>query len=278
MKKFGVFGKCKLDNMKKDHFALIPTPLANEPSDAQSEVSPDSPQYRVHIALEALKSQHEILAKHMHMLTHFDTGTAPSTARGSPLPTTAEEDEKYHSDSPQSIYNQSRFITSFSRHPTRTSIASGYSESANSHEWFDAPEAGEEYVLEAEEDELDEPTPSEEKSEREGGLASDPNGSSVAESSSDADEGEEKEEESISKNSHEEAEEEAAVDLVEQARQVSRRTSLPSGPVGDDGSLFAVLKKNVGKVRSIGRDHLQELIPRLRILGIFLSQFHSMSQ
>ena len=32
---------------------------------------------------------------------------------------------------------------------------------------------------------------------------------------------------------------------------VVRRSSLPSPPVGDEGSLFAVLKKNVGKVRAL---------------------------
>lgn len=32
-------------------------------------------------------------------------------------------------------------------------------------------------------------------------------------------------------------------------KQVVYRTQLPTGPVGDEGSLFAVLKKNVGKVR-----------------------------
>lgn len=32
------------------------------------------------------------------------------------------------------------------------------------------------------------------------------------------------------------------------AMEVVRRTQLPSPPVGDEGSLFAVLKKNVGKV------------------------------
>jgi hypothetical protein len=33
-------------------------------------------------------------------------------------------------------------------------------------------------------------------------------------------------------------------------QQLAHRTSLPSGPVGDEGSLFAVFKKNVGKVHS----------------------------
>jgi hypothetical protein len=34
----------------------------------------------------------------------------------------------------------------------------------------------------------------------------------------------------------------------QQHREVVRRTQLPSGPVGDEGSLFSVLKKNIGKV------------------------------
>ena len=34
----------------------------------------------------------------------------------------------------------------------------------------------------------------------------------------------------------------------EELAVVQRRTALPSDPVGDEGSLFAVLKKNVGKV------------------------------
>lgn len=39
-------------------------------------------------------------------------------------------------------------------------------------------------------------------------------------------------------------------DLSSYPRQAVRRTRLPSGPVGDEGSLFAMLKKNVGKVCS----------------------------
>lgn len=35
------------------------------------------------------------------------------------------------------------------------------------------------------------------------------------------------------------------------AEQVVHRTSLPSGPVADEGSLFALFKKNVGKVHFI---------------------------
>jgi oxysterol-binding protein-related protein 3/6/7 len=37
--------------------------------------------------------------------------------------------------------------------------------------------------------------------------------------------------------------------VVASARQVAHRMSLPSGPVADEGSLFAVFKNNVGKVQ-----------------------------
>jgi oxysterol-binding protein-related protein 3/6/7 len=36
--------------------------------------------------------------------------------------------------------------------------------------------------------------------------------------------------------------------VVARSRHVAHRTSLPSGPVADEGSLFAIFKKNVGKV------------------------------
>ena len=44
--------------------------------------------------------------------------------------------------------------------------------------------------------------------------------------------------------------EESQLVVTESTEQkaIIRRTQLPSPPVGDEGSLFAVLKKNVGKV------------------------------
>lgn len=41
---------------------------------------------------------------------------------------------------------------------------------------------------------------------------------------------------------------ESATSVVPEMQAVVRRTQLPSPPVGDEGSLFTVLKKNVGKV------------------------------
>lgn len=46
-----------------------------------------------------------------------------------------------------------------------------------------------------------------------------------------------------------ESDEETAKIVIAGPAVVQRRTALPSGPVGDEGSLFGVLKKNVGKAR-----------------------------
>ena len=42
-----------------------------------------------------------------------------------------------------------------------------------------------------------------------------------------------------------------SIELPPDASQVTRRIQLPSLPPADEGSLFAVLKKNVGKVRHL---------------------------
>jgi hypothetical protein len=52
--------------------------------------------------------------------------------------------------------------------------------------------------------------------------------------------------------------------VVASARQVAHRMSLPSGPVADEGSLFAVFKNNVGKVQLI---HVSLFISVLMSLG-----------
>jgi hypothetical protein len=95
-------------------------------------------------------------------------------------------------------------------------------------EWFDAEDnIGEEFVLE-------DPTPDEEKARP------------ILQSGSSSLHGYE------SASSDEEdivpLRTTAETDPFVQARQVVRRTYLPSGNVGDEGSLFATLKKNVGKV------------------------------
>lgn len=90
-------------------------------------------------------------------------------------------------------------------------------------EWFDAEDdLGEEFFL-------DEPTPEE---DREPVHHSEISSLHPSESS---------DEEFPPRPAHD-------IDPSLNARQVVRRTGLPSGPVGDEGSLFAILKNNVGKV------------------------------
>ena len=185
--------------------------------------------------MEALKTQHETLVKSLQALAFIDTSSAPS-ARASPLSSTAEEEESDHQHfyDPQS---SSRFSTPFTRKSARTSITTTFSDGTTSREWFDAYDGGEEFVLDVE------PTPIEEKTNLEAeGSRSSLGGSSDAEVEV---------EDIVAIQSQGKGEEVAEVDPVEKAQRVARRTELPSGPVGDEGSLFAVLKKNVGKVRCL---------------------------
>jgi hypothetical protein len=48
--------------------------------------------------------------------------------------------------------------------------------------------------------------------------------------------------------------EDSQTDPTDGTLQVMRRSQLPAPPVGDEGSLFAMLKKNVGKV-SVSSDN-----------------------
>jgi len=169
---------------------------------------------RINLALESLKTQHAALLCSLH----GDTATA--ICKSSPFPGTTEE-------SPEELLPASRFSTAFTR---RSKIAPSVSSLSDGVpvEWFDAQDnVGEEFVLE--------PTPDEEK-----GPPNLQSGSSSY-----------KEYESSSSENEETApyQFKTALDAELLARQITRRTRLPCGPVGDEGSLFTMLKKNVGKVR-----------------------------
>lgn len=173
----------------------------------------------------------------MHALSFVDVGSAPS-ARASPLPPTAEEEEGDRQS--LDLQASSRFGAPFTRKSTRTSIATTISEGTTSNEWFDASEGGEEFVLD-----VDERTPVDEKTEAEAQSVEGSRSSLGGLSDDDEDiiaiEFQDKDEEGLVES-----------DPVEKAKEVARRAELPCGPVGDEGSLFAVLKKNVGKVRTSG--------------------------
>lgn len=148
------------------------------------------------------------------------------SSRPSPLATTVEESV---SPTPSSY-------GTIGRGSKRMSVVSAHSDGSV---WYDAPEfdGPEEFVLDA--------SPGEDDQSKffEPDTSSTANNTETA-GSSDT----ESETDSIVK--HPEETPSTAQTSTEHIR-TTRREQLPSPPVGDEGSLFAVLKKNVGKVRII---------------------------
>lgn len=171
---------------------------------------------RAHIALESLKSQHAALLRSLYAVQN---DSLPPTMRGSPLPKTTDEKT-------DELLSVTGFPASLSRQSNRISSMTDLSDSVPV-EWFDAEDNfGEEFLLE-------DPTPEEEKAQP---VLQSRNSSLNGYGSASSDE----EDHSIPLKTND--------DFSLHPRQVVRRTHLPSGPVGDEGSLFAMLKKNVGKV------------------------------
>lgn len=198
---------------------------ADEGSFSSDQPHPSS--QRVQSALDALKAQHAALLKSMHNLTYID---ANQSGHGSPLPGTTEEDESH----PQAE-GSSRLSTP--RRSKRASIATTVSDTLS--EWFDALDVGgaEEFIM------GDHTTP--DGIEQASRILTNESRSSLgqtADSSVDTDieDAEKPIPSTFSVN--------AAAGLPHNNIQVIRRTQLPARPVGDEGSLFAILKKNVGKV------------------------------
>jgi oxysterol-binding protein-related protein 3/6/7 len=181
-----------------------------------------NPYDRLQLAITALKAQHVALSG----LTPFLDNNPPSVL-GSPLPATVEEP----SEAGQS---PSRFASPVARKTWASTVTSLTSEGGSM--WFDAEEeldGAEEFFLDAQPSEagaVDDQMP----------VLDGQCNSNASGESSDTDD-----EEDVARLS-------MAVDRGVRAdtQQLTRRTSLPSGPVSDEGSLFAVFKKNVGKVHS----------------------------
>jgi oxysterol-binding protein-related protein 3/6/7 len=152
---------------------------------------------------------------------------AVSLRRGSPLPTAREDDEV---TTPTSAYSTLR---SSRRQSTLSELSV----------WYDAPEfdGAEEFILEDQpaEDSLGSQF-SEALSTGLASASSTSGFSSNSTSDSDSNSGDE------TPNDIETADTSETSPSQEQV--IVRRTQLPSPVVGDEGSLFAVLKKNVGKV------------------------------
>lgn len=182
-------------------------------------MSDSGPHSRLYATLNTLKGQHAALAKVLSSISHTDTQPASLTSSLVLPPRVDEGEEPSRTESPTSA------PASLSRSRSmRSSIATSASDSF----WFDAPEfddGPEEFLLE--------PTGTDDH-----GLDGKIVDSSDREDSN-----------SVDTDVEEETPKREPVELPADYLQVVRRVQLPSLPPADEGSLFAVLKKNVGKVR-----------------------------
>ena len=180
-----------------------------------------NPYDRLQLAIAVLRAHHEALSGLIPSLDNI-----PPSVLGSPLPATVEE----QSDGSQTPARLASPIARKTWASTVTSLSDGGSI------WFDAvdePEGAEEFILD--------PPLSEAGAPEERLPVLDGQSTSNASEESDTDD-----EEEVARLSL------AVSDRIVKAgtQQLTHRTSLPSGPVADEGSLFAVFKKNVGKVHS----------------------------
>jgi hypothetical protein len=176
--------------------------------------------------LIVLREQHKQLSACFQALLHLDGANRPL----SPLFATAEEevdeslDQAFNQPSPSvsQMFEHHRSSTRASRLSRRTSIGT----TETSVEWFDAVDAPEEFIIPPE------PKDAEDQVVENGDDSN---------SEADAMEGV------------------SALEFMtsageEMKKDVQRRTNLPAPIAGDELSLLAVLKKNVGKVREYMRD------------------------
>ena len=177
--------------------------------------------------LQSLKYQHTALVQSLYATA--DSGHAH---RASPLLATAREEEEIH--------------TPVSSHSTIGRLSNRFSIQSESSVWYDAAEfdGAEEFLID------DSPGDDSRNSNPSEILSP----SLSTSTSTSAQESAESDSESDSSDCQQPAVEpeqpqlESATSIVSEMQAIVRRTQLPSPPVGDEGSLFTVLKKNVGKV------------------------------
>ncbi|KAI0735357.1 Oxysterol-binding protein-domain-containing protein [Earliella scabrosa] len=208
----GVLGFLKKGHHHDPHLAVPDSPSA-------SPASPSELVKRMSTAVSQLKNQHSALTKTFQTYPTIDTSLSASLV-SSPLPTTTEEEDEVHTPSTTTAQKRMSFFSSHS---------------GDGSEWFDAPEydGPEEFVLDV--------TPAEEGQDKL--YATDSRMTERTDMTETTDVGS-----STGMDTDSETEDEVEKPAApEEPAVVQRRTALPSGPVGDEGSLFAVLKKNVGK-------------------------------
>ena len=200
--------------------AAVPVDEQSSPPNAGT---PADPYHHVQSVITRLKTQHAAITS---LMSFADNN--PSTAQPSPLPSTVEEHSK--PGSPPSA----RFTGPITRR-TGTSTVTSLSDSGSI--WFDATDeydGPEEFFIDA--------------PPLEAGVTDCQIASIDGQSNShDYEEASDTDEEQNARPSLAVSEPQVTAGV----QQIAHRTSLPSGPVADEGSLFAVFKKNVGKVLSV---------------------------
>lgn len=114
-------------------------------------------------------------------------------------------------------------------------------------EFFDAHDDAEEFIFDSPEG----PSPANEKAESELMSGSRSSFESVSDVSTEGTRKDDDMDNSGSTAPTSEPRQSIQEDRPLPSHLIVRRTRLPCGPVGDEGSLFAVLKKNVGKVKHL---------------------------
>ena len=176
--------------------------------DSASMAMPASIQH-VTTILNTLKTQHASLVTSLQQSVRIEPAYY---LRTSPLPMTAEED------------SEALPVIPSLKHSRQNSFAT----ISSLNEWYDAPDGPEEFVMHTDEPEPMEPVAS---------LDNRSSCHSEAFSCGDTDI-----EDDVAKNQDQER-------RVQQDRsQVIRRSELPAIAANDEGSLFAILKNNVGRV------------------------------
>lgn len=200
-----------------------------------SSLSPGAGYERAQAILDALKNQHAALSKSIQPQSSIDSQS--SVAHPGGLSTTAEEDGE-------------RTPTSPSRKLARSSMMSSNSGGSNSV-WFDAPEGdgAEEYVVDhADASPGDESKGTLERKPSHVDSQVDTGSSAEASAETDVDTDADSElEDTSDKSEHADSAPTSPEPSTKEQKPIARRTQLPSPIVGDEGSLFQVLKKNVGK-------------------------------
>jgi oxysterol-binding protein-related protein 3/6/7 len=195
--------------------------------DASYPLSDASLPERVQIALDKLKAQHAGLLKALQILSLSEA--SQSASQTPVLPATVKEEEEEEEDSKTPILA----FSPMTRLTKRSSITTSFSDTVS--EWFDAQDnldGAQEFVLDAHS------SPIEMEQDR---MDSHDSHSSLELPGPGTD------------TDIEDVEAESSADVpsnieLDKPSQVVRRSRLAAGPVGDEGSLFSILKKNVGKV------------------------------